>query len=172
MAKFLRGVKWVATATVAPVPMRYSRIARPNAAPSWGSVPAPSSSRITRVSGSASRRISTMFTMCEEKVESDCSIDCSSPISDRTFLKTLRRVRGDAGMGIPAWARSVKSPMVFRVTVFPPVLGPVITTTRWGSPMEMVMGTARSPKSGCRTSRSSSGPRSLSSGITAFSLSA
>lgn len=32
--------------------------------------------------------IPTIFTICDEKVDSDCSIDCSSPISAKMSSKT------------------------------------------------------------------------------------
>ncbi len=55
-----------------------------SAAPSVGSVPAPSSSNSTSDCGVTLFNISTMLVMWEEKVDSDCSMDCSSPISANT----------------------------------------------------------------------------------------
>ena len=58
--------------------------------PSTGSVPAPSSSSRTRLPPSASSRIRMMLVMWAEKVERDCSMDCSSPISANTAENTDR----------------------------------------------------------------------------------
>ena len=60
------------------------RFITPGAAPSAGSVPAQSSSNSTRLSLSQTLRISTIFFVCDENVESDCSMDCSSPMSAKT----------------------------------------------------------------------------------------
>ena len=68
-----------------------------SAAPSVGSVPAPSSSKSARERGVTFCRIWTMLTMCEEKVESDCSMDCSSPMSANTSSKTASSVPSMAG---------------------------------------------------------------------------
>ncbi len=99
-----------------------------------------------------------MLVMWEEKVDRFCSMDCSSPMSDLIFSNTPTVVREEAGRGMPHWARAQNRPMVFRVTVLPPVLGPVMTTTRLGVPREMVMGTARAPRRGWRASTSSTRP--------------
>ena len=51
---------------------------------------------------------------------------------------------GEAGIGMIDCTMSVSRPTVFKVTVFPPVLGPVITTIRASSPKERVIGTTLS----------------------------
>ena len=63
-----------------PISRTWSKILIANAAPSLGSVPAPNSSNNTKLFYQ-SRKISTIFFMCEENVDNDCSMDCSSPIS-------------------------------------------------------------------------------------------
>ena len=100
---------------VTPRILRSLRIAIARAAPSVGSVPAPISSKSTRQFSSASLRILTVLVMCDENVLKLCSILCSSPIS-----------ASRAGMNKPDCAISVRSPTVFKETVLPPVLGPVM----------------------------------------------
>ena len=75
-----------------------------------------------------------MFPICELNVDSDCSIDCSSPMSANTASKTGRRLSLSAGTGIPACAISASRPTVLRATVLPPVFGPVISSTVNASP--------------------------------------
>ncbi len=58
------------------------------------------------------------------KVESDCSMLCSSPMSTSMRSKTATLLSSAAGIIIPHIVISVKSPSVLRLTVFPPVLGP------------------------------------------------
>ena len=94
---------------------RCDRIARARAAPSCGSVPAPSSSNSTRVFSSARRRMRTMLRICPEKVDSDCSMDCSSPISAKTLWNTLNAEPERAGMCRPDCAISTSRPTVFSV---------------------------------------------------------
>ena len=43
--------------------------------------------------------IEMMLPMCELNVESDCSIDCSSPMSAKTASKMGRRESASAGIG-------------------------------------------------------------------------
>ena len=86
-----------------------------------------------------------MAPMCDEKVLSDCSMLCSSPISANTCGKTLTSEPSSAGMCRPARAISVSRPMVFNVTVFPPVFGPVITSVVNSSPSQTSMGTTSRP---------------------------
>src|SRR5579884_205577 len=64
----------------------------------------------------------------------------------------------------PAWAMSVSSPSVRRVTVFPPVLGPVITRVRKRSPSGMSTGTTGGARSGWRAPRRFTRPTSLRRG--------
>ena len=89
------------------------------AAPSTGSVPAPSSSKRIRELSSASFKMPTMFTMWEEKVDRDWAMDCSSPMSASTRENTRTVESSLAGMCRPHWAMRVSRPMVFRVTVLP-----------------------------------------------------
>ena len=67
--------------SAAPLSSSRSTIAIASADPSAGSVPAPSSSSSTSDRGPARSSTSMMAVMWPEKVESDCSIDCSSPMS-------------------------------------------------------------------------------------------
>ena len=70
-----------------------------------------------------------MLVMWEEKVDRDCSMLCSSPMSANTSPKHGHLGALDApGMCRPAWAISVNRPTVLSVTVLPPVLGPVTTS--------------------------------------------
>ena len=73
--------------------------------------------------------MSFMFKMCAEKVLKDSWILCSSPISAKTLSKTWIELPSFAGISIPDEAIRQKSPTVFKQTVFPPVLGPVISNT-------------------------------------------
>ena len=73
---------WCVVATVRhPIASKCERIAFASAAPSTGSVPAPNSSSSTSEPPVALSRIEMMLPTCELNVESDCSIDCSSPMS-------------------------------------------------------------------------------------------
>ena len=60
----------------------------------------------------------------------------------------------EAGMSIPACAIALRSPIVFSVTVLPPVFGPVITSIEKSPPISTEKGTAFSPSSGCLASTS------------------
>ena len=124
-----------------PCLWRCSRMAMARAAPSVGSVPAPSSSKSTRLSGVICFKKDTMFVMWEEKVLRLCSMLCSSPMSANTLVNTPSSERSRAGMWRPAWPIRVKSPTVFRETVFPPVLGPVMMSRSKSSPSVREMGT-------------------------------
>ena len=129
-------------------------MAAARAAPSTGSVPAPSSSNRIRVLSSASCKMPTMLVMWEEKVDRDWAMDCSSPMSASTRSK-IRTVESDpVGMCRPHWAMRVSRPMVFKVTVLPPVLGPVIIRVSKRSPSSRSLATAffRSSR-GCRAFR-------------------
>jgi len=130
--------------------------ARANAEPSCGSVPAPSSSNSTKLRWFARLRMRTICIMCPENVERDCSMDCSSPISANTSLKTLRREPDCAGICKPDCAMSTSKPTVLSVTVLPPVFGPVSTTANVSRSKTTSIGTAFSrSSSGCRARRSS-----------------
>ena len=66
---------------------RSSRMDMASAAPSVGSVPAPSSSNSTMERAVTFSRMRTMLVMWDEKVDRDCSMDCSSPMSANTSSK-------------------------------------------------------------------------------------
>ena len=78
---------WVVTIARQPIESSSSRIARPSAPPSAGSVPAPISSSMTRECSVAVATIFEIRRMWLEKVERDCSRLCSSPMSERTSSK-------------------------------------------------------------------------------------
>ncbi len=98
------------------------------AAPSTGSVPAPSSSIRIRLFSSAFSIIFIIFVIWAEKVESDCSMLCSSPISAKTLSKIETSLFSETGIKRPHIAMRVSSPTVLSDTVLPPVFGPVITS--------------------------------------------
>ena len=145
------------------------RIAWASAAPSVGSVPAPSSSKSTRSWGVTSCMMLTMFTMWLEKVDRLCSMDCSSPMSAKTCSNTASSVPMSAGTCRPAWAMRVNRPTVLRVTVLPPVLGPVMTRVVKSRPIHRLVGTtfSRSMR-GCRPRTMLMRPSLLSFGVTAY----
>mmetsp|Transcript_44474 Transcript_44474/g.110686 ORF Transcript_44474/g.110686 Transcript_44474/m.110686 type:complete len:211 (+) Transcript_44474:1254-1886(+) len=102
--------------------------------PSVGSVPAPISSRSTsEVSGAAvaASMMRRMRATCAEKVESDWTIDWSSPMSAITRSNHGTRAGSPPlsshSTHSPARAISAAIPRVLRLTVLPPVFGPVIT---------------------------------------------
>ena len=101
-------------------------MAMASAAPSVGSVPAPISSKSIRLLLSAFFKMSTVFVICELNVLRLCSILCSSPISANISSNTAMSECSSAGILSPACAISVRSPTVFKETVLPPVLGPVM----------------------------------------------
>ena len=112
-----------------------------SAAPSTGSVPEPSSSISTSEFGVICVSIEEMFAMCAENVESDCSIDCSSPMSAKTLSKKPIFASSRHGTKSPDFAIRQRSPVVFSETVLPPVLGPVTISAEYLSPRAMSMGT-------------------------------
>ena len=112
-----------------------------SAAPSVGSVPAQSSSKSTRERSLTCSKIRMMLTMWEEKVLSDCSILCSSPMSANTSSKIPSSERSDAGICRPDCPISVSRPTVFKETVLPPVFGPVTISRRKSSPSRTSIGT-------------------------------
>ena len=75
-----------------------------------------------------------------EKVERFISIDWRSPMSASTSSKTGSAARS-AGGHKPHWWRIAARPSVFRATVLPPVLGPLMTSVR-SSPRSRSIGTA------------------------------
>ena len=97
----------------------------------------------------------TMLVIWEEKVDRDWEMDCSSPMSESTRRKTRTVLSDLAGMCSPHWAISVMRPRVLRVTVLPPVLGPVMTKVSNRSPSSRSLATAFFLSSrGCRAPRS------------------
>ncbi len=85
-----------------------------------------------------------MLRRWEEKVDRLCSIDSSLPMSLLTLLNTATWLSGEAGIWRPDWAIKVSNPMVLRVTVFPPVFGPVINTPWSPAPKPISIGTTLS----------------------------
>ena len=110
-----------------------------------------------------------MLTMCDENVDSDCSMLCSSPMSARTCSNTEISLRSEAGIIRPHIVISVSSPTVLSDTVFPPVFGPVITSVSKFSPNDIDVGTTFFWSiSGCRASLRLTRPSEFSLGRTAF----
>ena len=117
--------------------------------PSAGSVPDPSSSRSTRLSGPAFFKISSTFVIWAENVDRFSERFCPSPISHSTRL-FIQRTASSHGTWSPHCAIIQNSPTVFIATVLPPVFGPVITTPFPRSPSSKLKGTASSRRiSGC-----------------------
>ena len=75
-----------------------------------------------------------MLVMWAEKVDRDCSMLCSSPISTKIFSKVETEEPGATGIRSPHMVIRLRSPRVFRVTVLPPVFGPVMTRLVNSSP--------------------------------------
>ncbi len=69
---------------------------------------------------------------------------CSSPMSTSICLKKDIEDPSEAGIKRPLMAMRVKSPQVFRLTVLPPVFGPVMTRVLNVLPSSKSMGTTRS----------------------------
>ena len=67
-----------------------------------------------------------MFLICEENVDKLCSMLCSSPTSQKILSKKDISVPSEAGTNIPLAAIKENNPTIFKVTVLPPVLGPVM----------------------------------------------
>ena len=82
-----------------------------------------------------------MFVMWDEKVESDCSMLCSSPISAKTRSKTESSLLSPAGIMSPHIAMSENRPSVLIETVFPPVFGPVMMSESKSVPSLMSVAT-------------------------------
>ena len=113
-----------------------------NAAPSIGSVPEPNSSTNTKEFSLQLSIIFTILDICDEKVLSESAILWLSPISANILSKTNIEDELSAGMPSPLQAIHVRRPTVFNVTVFPPVLGPVITNVLKSWPSDKEIGTA------------------------------
>ena len=141
----------------------------PRAAPSTGSVPAPSSSNSTRESWSASFNIFTVLTMWAENVLRLCSILCSSPMSAKISLKTARLLPSKAGIWSPLCPINERRPTVLRETVLPPVFGPVTINRLKSFPRLISIGTTLWLSSkGCRPCLMLIYLWSLNTGIVAF----
>ena len=120
------------------------------AAPSCGSVPAPSSSSRISEQLSASRSMRTMREMWLENVDRLCCRLCSSPMSAWTRAKTASMEPSSAGTNRPAVAMSDSSPAVLSATVLPPVFGPVMSSRSNSSPRSSVIGTTSPRNNGWR----------------------
>ena len=72
-------------------------------------------------------------------MDRDCCIDCSSPISTKILSKIGNCDPLSAGTGRPDSAMSESKPAVFKLTVFPPVFGPVISIARGVGTVEFVI---------------------------------
>ena len=97
-------------------------------------------------------RIETRLRTWPENVERLIAIDCSSPMSARTWSNTGSST-WSAGGRSPHWCSSAASPSVFSATVLPPVFGPEMTTAR-SSPGSRSIGTAvAGSSSGCLAPR-------------------
>ena len=158
--------KCVVATTSAPRWRKCCTMAVARAPPSLGSVPVPTSSSSTSAGSASSRSIDTRLVMCAEKVLRLAVIDCSSPMSANTLRNTGSRAVA-AGTCRPAWAISAKSPAVLSATVLPPVLGPVMSSTRLGGSRRTSTGTARS-SSGCRAPVSSREVSAVNAGSMPF----
>ncbi len=150
-----------------------SSSATARAAPSSGAVPVPISSTSTSDCGVAASSMLFKFSMCAENVDKSAAIDCSSPMSTSTRSNSGNTARC-AATGMPDCAASAAIPVVFSATVFPPVFGPLITSTRSSPPRKSDMGTmarlslrSLSSSTGCRASTSRSSLLSENSGIAA-----
>ena len=84
-----------------------------------------------------------------EKVDKLCCKDCSSPISAKILSNQGNSTGSRAATNIPAFAIKAANPKVLRVTVLPPVLGPVMATTRMCGPIVKSTGTTGKPCSCC-----------------------
>ena len=77
-----------------------------------------------------------------EKVDRLCSMDCSSPISAKIWLKIPTRLPLSARIGRPDWAMIWARPKVFNMMVLPPVFGPVMTISVKSGPKCKSLATA------------------------------
>ena len=160
--------------TCAPCARSCSITDTASAAPSAGSVPAPSSSINTSVRGPRLVQNPGDVRMWPEKVDRLCSMLCSSPMSTRISSYTHTSLDSCAGRRYPKRAIVHKSPAVFSVTVLPPVFGPVITSVSYSPPSAMSTGTTASGAiSGWRARAPAKKPQpSRTCGRMAFSSSA
>ncbi len=97
--------------------------------------------------GAARRQVArggSRLTMCAENVESSASMDWASPMSARNAVK-IGKLAAAAGTGRPACAIMASSAVVLRVTVLPPVLGPLMMSWRASAVSSSVSGTTVPP---------------------------
>ena len=134
-------VRCVVANTIAPLFFSSFSTAQAIAAPCKGSVPVPTSSRSTTLPSSASSIMLDMRDRCDEKVDIELSIDCSSPISTRILDAKGNMDDLSAETGMPDRAIRIKRPAVLIVIVLPPALGPVITITLFSPSREKSSGT-------------------------------
>ncbi len=129
-----------------------SKMATAKLSPSLGSVPLPNSSKSTSEEAFTSRQMAASFDICAENVERLAWIDWSSPISAKICEKN-GSLAYFANNGKALCARHANSPTVFSVTVFPPVLDPVISKDRNGGLISYVLATTWSASiKGCLAS--------------------
>ena len=110
--------------------------------PSIGSVPEPNSSNKIKLFSVASFKIVAILVIWEENVLRESAMLCSSPISAKTLSKIKTDEPSFAGIWRPDKAIIVRRPAVFNVTVFPPVLGPVMIKLVYFSPIIILFFTA------------------------------
>eukprot|EP00960_Hanusia_phi_P057450 763574-Hanusia_phi.AAC.4 len=152
-----------------------SRIACASAAPCVGSVPEAISSRRMRVRSSAFWSMVLRVLRWEEKEERSSSTVCWSPIDASTRPNSAIFDPSSHGTQHPCCTNSAHSPTVLSTIVFPPALGPEITTAGFSPSMLMSLGTGLMPLStstGCRADLRSISPPPDTSGRTALSISA
>ena len=106
--------------------LKYSNILIARFAPSKGSVPEPNSSTKIKLSEVALFTIFEMFFMWLENVLKESAILWSSPISAKISSNTYMLDFSSAGIFNPLQAIASNRPTVFKLTVLPPVFGPVI----------------------------------------------
>ena len=167
-ANSFKSLKCDVTSAFAPTEIILSLMLTASAAPSPGSVPAPNSSNKTNDLSVILSRISMIVLMCPEKVDKLCSMLCSSPISQYTPSK-IARSADFAGTYIPVIASKTNNPTSFKVTVFPPVLGPVIRSILSSPFIESETGTTFLPSMrGCLPALMRTTPLVLTLGLLAF----
>ncbi len=158
-------VRWVVITAMLPRSSRPSTSAIDKAAPSAGSVPEPSSSSSTRLSGAAASQASRSRSSRPLKVERSASRSWSSPTVATRAPSQGTRLPAAAGIGSPHWAARASRPMVLSATVLPPAFGPVITRTRRAAASSTSSGTIAPRWPGCpRAADRSSARRGSSSG--------
>ena len=114
VASSLSAPRCVVAIVKTPRAVSASRIAPPNAAPSAGSVPDPSSSMSTRLSAVAPARISPRLRRCALNVDRLAWIDCSSPMSAKQSSKIAMRLSAPTGAGISGLCQRRDEPHGFQ----------------------------------------------------------